>query len=51
VVRERLRVYREHTAPLLDYYRGRKILREADGGLSPDEVFKRVREAMETVRA
>jgi adenylate kinase len=51
VVRERLRVYREHTAPLLDYYRGRKILREADGGLGPDEVFKRVREALETVRA
>jgi len=51
VVRERLRVYREHTAPLLDYYRGRKILREVDGGLGPDEVFKRVREALGTVRA
>ncbi len=50
VVRERLRVYREHTAPLLDLYRGRRILREVDGGVGPDEVFARVREAMETVR-
>ncbi len=51
VVRERLRVYREHTAPLLEFYRGRKILREADGSVAPDEVFKRLREALGTVRA
>ena len=51
VVRERVRVYREHTAPLLDYYRGRRILREVDGGVAPDEVFSRVREALGTVRA
>ncbi len=51
VVLERIRVYREHTAPLLDYYRGRKIVREVDGAVGPDEVFKRLREAMGTVHA
>jgi adenylate kinase len=51
VVVERISVYREHTAPLLDYYRGRKIVREVDGAVGPDEVFKRLREAMGTVHA
>ncbi len=46
VVRERLRVYREHTAPLLSYYSGRRIMREVDGAVAPDEVFRRLREAM-----
>ena len=31
VVRERLRVYREKTEPLIGYYRGRGLLREIDG--------------------
>jgi adenylate kinase len=31
VVRERLRVYREKTAPLIGYYRGLGLLREIDG--------------------
>jgi adenylate kinase len=31
VVRERLRVYREKTAPLIGYYRGLGLLREVDG--------------------
>lgn len=30
-VRERLRLYDEQTQPLLDYYRGRGIVREVDG--------------------
>lgn len=46
VLRERLRVYRERTAPMLDLYRGRKILRELDGVGGPDEVFTRLRDAM-----
>ncbi|HUK13386.1 MAG TPA: adenylate kinase [Thermoanaerobaculaceae bacterium] len=50
VVRERLRVYREHTAPLLALYRDRGILREVDGAVGADEVFKRLREAMGKVR-
>ncbi len=51
VVRERLRVYREHTAPLLTFYSGRRILREVDGSVAPDEVFLRLREAMGNVSA
>ena len=46
VVRERLKVYRTHTAPLLDLYRARGILREVDGSRGPDEVFVGLREAM-----
>ena len=51
VVSERLRVYREHTAPLLDFYRGRRILREVAGDVGPDEVFQRMRDAMGSVKA
>jgi len=51
VVSERLRVYREHTAPLLDFYRGRRILREVAGEVGPDEVFQRMRDAMGSVKA
>lgn len=49
VVRERLKVYRKHTAPLLKLYEGREILREVDGAVNPDEVFKRLREAMGSI--
>lgn len=38
VVRERLRVYREKTEPLIGYYRERGLLREIDGNRSIDEV-------------
>lgn len=31
VIRERLRLYREATAPLVDYYRRRRLLHEVDG--------------------
>ncbi|MGE5236352.1 MAG: adenylate kinase [Acidobacteriota bacterium] len=50
VVRERLRVYHETTAPLLGLYRGRNILREVAGTGSPDEVAGRIRDAMRGVR-
>jgi len=49
VMRERLKVYRKHTAPLLDLYRSRGILREVDGARSPEEVFQDLREAMGSV--
>ena len=49
VVQERLRVYRKHTAPLLNLYRARGILREVDGAGGPEEVFGRLREAMGSV--
>jgi adenylate kinase len=49
VVRERLKVYQKHTAPLLNLYRARGILREVDGTDGPDIVFGRLREAMGSV--
>jgi len=38
VVRERLRVYAEKTAPLVDYYRQRGLLRQIDGNRPAAEV-------------
>ncbi|WP_246496268.1 adenylate kinase [Miltoncostaea marina] len=37
-VSNRLAVYEEQTAPLIDYYRARGLLREVDGERTPDEV-------------
>lgn len=42
VIRERLRVYQEQTAPLIDYYRSRGILKEVDGLGAVDEIFDRI---------
>ncbi len=38
VVRERLAVYRQRTAPLIDFYRERPTFRSVDGSLTEDEV-------------
>jgi adenylate kinase len=38
VFANRLRVYFEQTAPLLDYYRQRGLLREIDGARTPEEI-------------
>ncbi|MEN8182385.1 MAG: adenylate kinase [Myxococcota bacterium] len=45
-IRTRMRVYRERTQPLIDYYRGRGILAEVDGSACVEEVAKRVGEAL-----
>jgi adenylate kinase len=42
IIRERLRVYKEQTAPLIDYYRSRRILKEVDGLGTVDEIFDRI---------
>ncbi|HYB78487.1 MAG TPA: adenylate kinase [Thermoplasmata archaeon] len=42
----RLKVYAEQTAPLLDYYRKRHLLRAVDATGTPDEVATRVRKAL-----
>jgi len=46
-VRERLRVYEENTAPVVDHYRETGALGEVDGTGSPDDVFERLRAAVE----
>lgn len=38
-VTNRLTVYERSTAPLIDYYRRKGLLREVNGDRSPDEVF------------
>ena len=42
VIRERLRVYREKTAPLIGYYSERGLLREIDGNRPVEEVTARM---------
>ena len=45
-IRERMRVYREQTEPLVAYYRERGILREVDGMGEVEDVAGRIREAL-----
>ena len=47
-VRERLRVYRETTEPVVEHYREEGSLVEVSGEGSPDEVFERLRETIES---
>jgi adenylate kinase len=42
-VKERLRVYEENTAPVVQHYREEGVLVEVDGEGTPDEVFERVK--------
>jgi adenylate kinase len=48
-VRERLRVYREKTAPLVDYYRQRDLLADVDGVGTVDEVSDRIDQALRSL--
>jgi len=45
-VTQRLKVYAEQTAPLLDYYRKRHLLRSVDASGTPDEVALRIRRVL-----
>lgn len=49
-IRERLAQYHSLTEPLVDYYDQRGILRRIDGTGTPDEVFERIRQAVELAR-
>jgi adenylate kinase len=49
-VRRRLQVYHEQTAPLIDYYEERGLLRRFDGRRSPDEVHEHIRATLATLR-
>ncbi|MEZ0283755.1 MAG: adenylate kinase [Thermoleophilia bacterium] len=41
-VKNRLAVYEEQTAPLIDYYSSRGLLHEVDGERPPDEVYAQI---------
>ncbi|HOA34653.1 MAG TPA: adenylate kinase [Bacillota bacterium] len=47
-VQERLQVYREQTAPLIDYYRGQGIIVVIDGNREIDEIYAEISAALET---
>lgn len=49
-VRERLAVYHEQTAPLIEYYEERGLLRRFDGTRSPTEVHDHIRATIATLR-
>ena len=46
-VRERLRVYRENTEPVIEHFREEGDLVEVDGEAAPDEVFERIQEIID----
>ncbi len=47
VIRDRQHIYWEHTAPVLDFYRSKGLLKEIDGIGSIDEVFTRIVDVVE----
>lgn len=46
VVKQRLSVYREQTAPLIEYYDGKGLLITVDGEGAPEEVFNKLLEVL-----
>ena len=51
VVQERFRQYEALTLPLLEYYRGRGVLRFVDGAGDMDEVFKQIQQTIEDTKS
>ena len=51
VVQRRLAVYREHTSPLEDYYRGLGNLVEIDANTSPDDVTQAIISSVARVKS
>ncbi|WP_254863337.1 adenylate kinase [Halovivax gelatinilyticus] len=49
-VKERLRVYRENTKPVIEYYDDRGTLVRVNGERPPEDVFDEVEETIESVR-
>ncbi len=49
VIAQRLVAYRQQTAPLLEYYEDKGLLRPIDGVGSVDEIFQRIRELLDPI--
>lgn len=45
-VKQRLKVYREQTEPLIEYYKDKEVLFDVDGSGTPEDVFELVRKAV-----
>ncbi|WP_456370185.1 adenylate kinase [Geoglobus sp.] len=50
-VRERLRVYREQTEPLIEYYGRKNLIHDIDGTKDIDDVWKQIEGVLEKVRS
>ncbi len=48
-VTERFRVYEKNTAPVVGYYRARRILRDINGEQPPDDVFQTIFDIIRSV--
>lgn len=49
-ITNRLKIYREETEPLSDYYAEQKLLHRIDGAGDPDVVFARVLASLDSIR-
>lgn len=47
VIKERFKVYRKETEPVIKYYQKKGILKKIDGIGNPEEVYERVKKAVE----
>ncbi len=45
-IRERLRVFSESTAPVIDHYAQQGIVKEVDAALSPEDVYSQILESL-----
>ena len=45
-IQKRLDVYENQTAPLVEYYRGKELLKSVDGDRPVDEVYADVKELL-----
>ncbi len=48
VIKERFKVYNKETAPLIEYYRKKRILQKVNADQEPGKVYKNVREVLQT---
>jgi adenylate kinase len=51
LVSARLKTYHEQTAPLIDYYKKRSILKRVNGDGSPDDIFKELLKTLQVPTA